>query len=444
MPVHNPAMHALGLLTLVYLFNYLDRTLIYILFQPIRAELPLSDMQLALLGSTSFVLFYTALGLPFGRLADRVSRTRMIAAGLLLWSAASALTGAMHGFYGMFACRVVVGIGEATLGPAALSLLADLYAPRRRATASAIFTAGIPVGAGLALLVGAAIAARWGWRAAFLCCGLPGVALAGVVLLLREPARGARDTAPAAAPEPAARALLLLWRSPGLVRLVLGYALLALSAQALSMWVPTLLGRVHGLPLPRAGLLCGLITAACGLVGVVGGGLIGDRLRARTPAGRVHATAAFALLCAPLWLALLSARSVAGVLIPFGGLTALALAWLGPAAAEVQERAGAARRGLGVGAYFFVVNLIGYGLGPVLIGRLSDLLGGARGVQGALLLCPAAALGATALLASQAGGTTRRSMNVNIASTTSASTAAGTAPSSSSPQSCSRIPARIG
>src|SRR4051794_26839582 len=114
--------YALAVLTAVYVLNFLDRTLIYILFTPIKKEMAFSDLQLALLGTTSFVIFYTLLGVPFGRLADRGSRTRMIAAGLAIWSLFSGLTGFAHSFWALFACRLMVGVGEATLGPAALSL----------------------------------------------------------------------------------------------------------------------------------------------------------------------------------------------------------------------------------------------------------------------------------------------------------------------------------
>src|SRR6187401_460869 len=132
--VGNYAWYALALLTLVYVLNFLDRTLIYILFVPIKKEMAFSDLQLALLGTTSFVIFYTALGIPFGRLADRIVRKNMIAYGLTIWSLFSGLTGFAKGFWTLFFCRVMVGVGEATLGPAALSLLSDYFLPRRRAT----------------------------------------------------------------------------------------------------------------------------------------------------------------------------------------------------------------------------------------------------------------------------------------------------------------------
>src|ERR1700741_4585595 len=158
--------YALGLLTLVYVFNYLDRTIIYILLPLIKKEMAFSDLQLALLGSMSFVIFFTVLGIPFGRLADRAVRKNMIAAGLAVWSLFSGLTGFANGFWSLFACRVMVGVGEATLGPAALSLLSDYFPPQKRASVQSIYASGITLGAGLAFFLGGWIGLKYGWRSA--------------------------------------------------------------------------------------------------------------------------------------------------------------------------------------------------------------------------------------------------------------------------------------
>src|SRR5919112_5885312 len=189
--------YALAVLTAVYVLNFLDRQLIYILFTPIKAELKFSDLQLALLGTTSFVIFYTLLGVPFGRLADRTVRKNMIAAGLAVWSLFSGLTGFADSFWSLFFCRVMVGVGEATLGPAALSLLSDYFPPQKRASVQSIYASGITVGAGLAFFLGGWIGEAWGWRWAFYLVGFPGLAVALLVLLIKEERRGATETAPA-------------------------------------------------------------------------------------------------------------------------------------------------------------------------------------------------------------------------------------------------------
>src|SRR2546423_14981225 len=159
----NYSWYALGLLTLVYVFNYLDRQIIYILLPLIKKEMLFSDVQLALLGSMSFVIFFTVLGIPFGRLADRAVRKNMIAGGLAVWSVFSGLTGFANGFWSLLICRVMVGVGEATLGPAALSLLSDYFPPRGRATVQAIYSSGIAIGAGFAFFLGGLLGRYYRW-----------------------------------------------------------------------------------------------------------------------------------------------------------------------------------------------------------------------------------------------------------------------------------------
>src|SRR3989442_4652141 len=159
--------YALAVLTAVYVLNFLDRTLIYILFTPIKKEMAFTDLQLALLGTTSFVIFYTLLGIPFGRLADRTTRKYLIAGGLTVWSLFSGLTGFADSFWTMFFCRLMVGVGEATLGPAALSLLSDYFPPRMRATVQGVYSSGIAIGSGLAFFLGGWIGQTFGWRWAF-------------------------------------------------------------------------------------------------------------------------------------------------------------------------------------------------------------------------------------------------------------------------------------
>lgn len=404
----------LALLFLCYLLNYLDRSLIFILLSPIKAEMKLTELQLALLGSTSFVIFYTTLGLPFGRLADRVNRTRMIAIGLVLWSAFSGLTGFARGFYEIFLCRVGVGIGEATLGPAALSLLSDLFPSRARATASALFSAGIPLGAGIALYLGGMIGQALGWRWAFYLLGFPGILFALVVWQVREPRRGTLDGAATESPrghDPVdasqgplgglLRGLQSILRQRTIQLLLLGYSFFSLASSALGLWIPSFLDKNFKVPLAVAGRYAGLCAALGGLLGVICGGIGADWFRRRSPGGRLRFTALCALLCAPLWLLLLRAQSVSGVLVPFALLMGLGLMWLGPAAADIQDLVGPELRGLGIGVYFFVVNVIASGLGQPVIGAVSDRLGvGADPSQMrvSLLICPAAALLAAILL----------------------------------------------
>lgn len=389
--------YALGLLTLVYVLNFLDRSLIYILFTPIKREMALTDLQLALLGSTSFVIFYTLLGIPFGRLADRVNRKRMIAAGLAVWSLFSGLTGFADGFWEIFGCRVMVGVGEATLGPAALSLLSDYFPVRLRATVGAIYSSGIAAGGGIAFFLGGWIGGTLGWRWAFYLLGFPGLLLCILVLGLREVQRG-RTELPTNTPTgdvTTTRDWRILFKSVPLRFHCVGYALFALAANSLTMWGPAFFTRVHGMQIATIGFMAGTLAVAGGVPGTILGGHFADRFRKRGRGGRMLFTACGALVAIPLWFILLFSNTPALLIVTVFIMYGVALMWLGPAAADVHDIVGPKLRGLGIGVYFFTVNVIGYGIGPPIIGKVSDLLGVATDPQRmryALLIAPLACL----------------------------------------------------
>jgi len=369
--------YALGLLTAVYVLNFLDRSLIYILFTPIKREMALTDLQLALLGSTSFVIFYTLLGIPFGRLADRVNRKRMIAAGLAVWSLFSGLTGFADGFWEIFGCRVMVGVGEATLGPAALSLLSDYFPVRLRATVGAIYSSGIAAGGGIAFFLGSWIGGTLGWRWAFYLLGFPGLVLCFFVLGLREVQRGRTEAAPGgrADDETTTRDWRIIFKSVPLRFHCLGYALFALAANSLTMWGPAFFTRVHGMDIATIGFVAGTLAVAGGVPGTILGGHFADRFRKRGRGGRMLFTACGALAAIPLWFILLFSNIPALLIVAVFIMYGVALMWLGPAAADVHDIVGPKLRGLGIGVYFFTVNVIGYGIGPPIIGKVSDMLG---------------------------------------------------------------------
>ncbi|HVF66449.1 MAG TPA: MFS transporter [Pyrinomonadaceae bacterium] len=395
-PAHS--WYALGVLTLVYVLNFLDRVLIYFMFTPIKAELKFTDLQLGLLGATSFAIFYTVLGIPFGRLADRGSRKRLIAGGLAVWSLFSGLTGFTHSFETMFLCRLMVGVGEATLGPAALSLLSDYFPVRMRASVTAAYSSAIAIGSGLAFALGGQVEGLLGWRWAFFLLGFPGLLVCLLVLSLREARRGETEREPV---RYAARDWKVLFRSAPLRYHYAGYALFGLASNQLSIWGVTFFARVHGLDLKLIGLLGGLLSLLAGVPGTILGGVLADRLRRRGRGGRMFFSAACALLSVPLWLVLLFSDGAALLLAANFFLLAFSLMWLGAAAADVHDIAGPQLRGLGVAVYFFAVNLAAYGVGAPLVGHLNDRLGAAANPQMmryALLLCPLAAALAALLL----------------------------------------------
>lgn len=382
--------YVLGVLTLVYVLNFLDRTLIYLLLTPIKKEMAFSDLQLALLGATAFAIFYTSLGIPFGRLADRVVRKNMIAGGLACWSLFSGLTGFCKGFWTMFFCRLMVGVGEATLGPAALSLLSDYFPPRMRATVQGIYSSGIAIGSGLAFFLGGYLGQNYGWRWAFYCLGFPGLALALIVFFLKEQRRGRTEVAPV---NLSSKDWKVLFRSVPLRYLYLGYGLFGIASNNLGIWVPSFFVRVHGMSLVQIGTVAGILAIVVGVPVTIMGGYLSDKFRRFGKGGRMMFSACASLASVPLWLLLLWGYSPPLLLALNCILFGLAISWLGPAAADVHDIAGPHLRGLGIGIYFSTVNIFAYGIGSPLIGKLNDVLGVSTNpglMRYSLLVCVAA------------------------------------------------------
>lgn len=399
------AWYALALLTLVYVLNFLDRVIILYLFPLIKAEYQFSDLQLSLLGTTSFVIFYTALGIPFGRYADHGSRAKLIAVGLAVWSLFSGLTGFATGFWSLFFCRLMVGVGEATLGPAAISLLADYFPAEKRATVTSIYSMGIALGAGFAAFFGGLLGQTYGWRATFYVLGFPGVLLAVLVFLLREPPR---DAAPTEIRN-STGGLRYLLSKKSFVLLCLGYALLGLATNNLSIWGATFYNRLHKFDLITIGFWGGVLTLVAGIPATLLGGVIADWFHKNVKGGRMFYGSLLALISVPFWLLLIFTDNVFLILTANGVLLFAALAWLGAAAADATEIAGVNLRGLAIAIYFFSVNIAAYLIGSNLIGFLSDKLGATANpamMRYALLVCPLACLLSALLLF--AGSKTRR------------------------------------
>ncbi len=359
--------YALSLLMFVYVMNFLDRQIIYILFPSIKADLAFSDLQLALLGGTSFAIFYTVLGIPFGRMADKVSRTKLIAFGLITWSLFSGLTGFADSFWTIFGCRVMVGVGEATLGPAAISLLADYFPPIRRATVTSIYSMGIAIGAGFAAIVGGYLS-QIGWREAFFIVGFPGIILAILVFFLREPERRTQSKLEKSYSSEDWKKLIL---NKSFVMLCLGYAFLGLAANNVSIWGPTYLSRVYEIPIPQIGYWLGIMMLGAGIWATLFGGAIADYFKTKTPGGRMYFGAFLAAISGVLFIFVLFGDNF-NLLVPVGFvLFFAALAWLGAAAKDATEISGVNLRGLAIAIYFLTVNIFAYIIGANLIGKLN-------------------------------------------------------------------------
>lgn len=385
------AWYALGLLMFVYIMNFLDRQIIYILFPLIKKEMAFSDTQLALLGGTSFAIFYTLLGIPFGRIADKSSRTKLIAIGLAIWSLFSGLTGFANGFWTIFLCRLMVGVGEATLGPAAISLLADYFSPAKRATVTSIYSMGIAIGAGLAAIFGGYLS-QFGWRQAFFIVGFPGIILALFVYLLREPQKTSQIAVEENDSSANWKALI---SKKSFILLCLGYGFFGLATNNISIWGAVYFSRLYDIKIPDYGFWAGIFTLAAGIPAMLLGGMIADWARRKLRGGRMFYGAFLSAVSIPCWLAILFTDNFflilpAGFILLFAGL-----AWLGAAAADATEIAGANLRGVAVAIYFFTVNIAAYLIGANLIGKLSDVFGSAQNPQMlkyALIVCPVCCL----------------------------------------------------
>jgi MFS family permease len=247
----------------------------------------------------------------------------MIAAGLAIWSLFSGLTGLAGGFWSLFLCRVMVGVGEATLGPAALSLLSDYFPPRVRATVQAVYSSGIAIGAGAAFFLGGWIGQHWGWRTAFYVLGFPGVLIALLVFLLREEPRGRTEIA---TPKYTRNDWKVLFQSVPLRYHYLGYALFGLAANNLSFWGPTFVTRVYKLDLATIGFFGGVLTLLAGVPGTILGGYFADRFRNFGRGGRMLFGAFAALLATPFWLLFIFSSNLMLLLVANLVLLGLSLA----------------------------------------------------------------------------------------------------------------------
>jgi predicted MFS family arabinose efflux permease len=365
----------LGVLLVVYIFNFLDRQIVTILAEPIARDLGLSDTQIGVLTGLSFALLYSTLGLPIARLADRprTDRVKLIAAAVAVWSVATALCGGARSFLQLATARVFVGIGEAGGTPPAHSLITDVAAPEKRARAFAIYQLGPPIGGLIGMVLGGALAGSVGWRTAFVVVGLPGVILALLVLLLRDPRRGGR-TSLDAVPLPLGEALRQILASKAMRLLLATAGFASFATYGVLIWTTIFFQRSHGLTPAETGLWFGLVNGIGSILGVWLGGQIGDRHRARGNEHLLTIPALAQLLSVPFLLAALVMpdwRLAMVLLFP-----AIVLNWLyvAPYYSAVQGLVPPATRAVASAAILFMQNLIGLGLGPVLLGFCSDLL----------------------------------------------------------------------
>jgi len=380
-------------LAIVYALNQLDRQIINILLEPIKREFTLTDAQAGVMSGLAFALFYCTLGIPLARLADRGHRVGMISIAVALWSAMTALCGMAASFVQLLLARVGVGIGEAGCTPPAHSLLADYYGLNERSRGLGIYALGTPFGSSLGILVGGIINFYFGWRAAFLAVGLPGLIMAIVTWwLVREPrALGV----PSLAPPPVAPlrdVLKKIATTKSFVHICIAVTVFCISAYSVSVWGAPYQMRRFGVTTNVLGPALSLIGLIAGIGGVWLGGWLGDKLGAKDrrwlvwiPAIALLVGIPFAILSlvAPTW-----PLSIAGFIVPLAAL----YVYSGPVFGVMQSLFPPNMRATAVSLFLLITNLIGLGLGPVITGWLSDIFGAGTGSADGLGLALAATL----------------------------------------------------
>ena len=362
------------MLTVVYTFNFIDRQILVILQEPIKADLGLSDAQLGLLTGFSFALVYVTAGIPIAWLADRANRRNIVAASLAFWSLMTALSGLVQNYGQLLAARLGVGVGEAGGSPPSHSMISDYFPPSSRGTALSFYSMGIYIGVLFGFAAGGWIAENFGWRNAFFVIGIPGILYALAVLwVVKEPKRGQHDPAGVPAQSSLAETLAGLKGRPTFWYLSVGCAFTAFISYGNGNFMPSFLMRNHGMSLAEVGAILGLISGLSGATGTFLGGFLADRLATRDMRWYVWIPILGSLSSMiPAYYTLFGANTtlIVAAMIPSQILSAL---YLGPCIATCHNLVSPGMRAMASAILYFVLNLIGLGLGPLTVGILSDL-----------------------------------------------------------------------
>lgn len=379
--------YALGLLLAVNLLNYIDRQVLFAVFPLIKADLHLSDTALGFLGS-AFMFSYLLFAPLFGWLGDHWNRTRLAASGLVVWSLATALAGFAPGYRTLLAARATVGIGEASFGTVSPGLVSDFFPKEHRGRILAWFYVAIPVGSALGYLLGGVLGQAYGWHAAFLLVGAPGLLLALPLALLRTPPRGGDEAhaLPEGVEEKVSNGYSALFRNRSFVCNTLAMAAMTFAIGGLAQWLPSFLNRVHDLDVARANTLFGATTVLAGILGTLAGGWLGDRWQKKNGQGYLLLSGWGFLIGTPL--------AVWAILAPglTGCMTAIFLAEFflflntGPLNTVILNVTKPAIRAMAFAVNIFFIHALGDAVSPSILGWLSDQWG----LRYALLIAPAA------------------------------------------------------
>jgi len=371
----------LGVLMMIYVCSYLDRQIIAILLPQIKAEFDVPDLYLGMLSGLAFAVFYTTLGLPLARIAEKKSRVNLLTICIAVWSIMTMVCGAAVTFVQLMLARIGVGVGEAGCNPSAHSLISDYFPFERRASALAVYALGVPLGMLLGLSLGGWLGDKYGWRITMLAVGLPGLVLAILAkILIKEPPRGhseakTMNVAAQAAESPSAKeTFTFLWRTRTFRALCVSAAADAFVGYGLLIWLPTYLIRNFELSGSEVGLHLGLLVGISGVIGALGAGYLADKFGARDKRFYCWIPAIAACIALVANLGVYTSSSINSIylllIIPMITLPASGA----PVYAAVQSIAPLRMRATASAVLLLVVNLVGLGFGPTFIGAMSDFL----------------------------------------------------------------------
>lgn len=373
--------YALILLLAVNLLNYIDRQVLYAVFPLIKADLNLSDTALGFLGS-SFMICYMVSAPLLGWLGDRLSRVRLAAAGLFVWSLATALAGFAGGYRSLLAARTCVGIGEASFGTVSPGLVADYFPKERRGRVLSLFYLAIPVGSALGYLLGGVIGERLGWHAAFLMVGLPGLVIALPLFLLREPVRGGGEEASPLANKGYGE----LFVNRSFICNTLAMAAMTFALGGLAQWLPSFLYRIHGLDVGKANTLFGAVTVIAGIGGTLAGGWLGDRYQKKSPSGYLVVSGWGFIIGVPMAVWAIMATTLPACMAAIFCAEFFLFFNTGPLNTVIVNVTRPNMRAMAFAVNIFFIHALGDAFSPTLLGWLSDMWG----LRNSLLITPVA------------------------------------------------------
>src|SRR5271169_5676850 len=365
--------YVLGLLTVVYALNFLDRTIFNVLIEPIKKEFSLSDTAMGLLAGFGFVLFYSALGIPIARLADRLNRRNIVAAAFAFWSAMTFFCGLAGSVTTLALARIGVGIGESAGTPASQSLVADLFSKNERPRALGIYAIGTYLGVFMGYFIGGWVNQHYGWRMAFFSAGLPGLAVAALLwLTISEPKRGAM--AESFVPEPIGPTLGFLATQPSFIIVLIGFCLTTYTNYATAAWIPPFLARVHHLSSAEIGTYAGTFKGLFGMAGTLVGGLVVAQISRRDDRWKLWAPAITSGLAGPVFALCMLTPDFTTMVAALALTSFLVGFHLGPIFAIAQTVARPSMRALASAIMLLTATCFGQGVGPLAVGMINDAL----------------------------------------------------------------------